>query len=222
MSVPKCLNLRMSRPVTPTAVWPRGPGGLTRSSLAAQNKELSCTPNTATVNAVYSTTEGRSLQYRQLLHTPDKHTWIQSLSNEFGRLAQGNDRVRGTNTIFFIPKSKIPAGRAPTYASIVVSIRPEKSETHRTRLTVGGNLINYPGEVSTDTADITTAKLLFNSVLSTPNAAFFGIDIKNFYLNTPMSRFEYVKLPISLISADIQEWYNLQNKVTDKHNRAQI
>ena len=33
---------------------------------------------------------------------------------------------------------------------------------------------------------ITTAKLLFNSIISTPNAKFMGINIKDFYLNTEM------------------------------------
>ena len=73
----------------------------------------------------------------------------------------------GTNTIFFIPKDKVPAGITVTYGRIVAEIRPQKAETHRTRLTVGGNLINSPGDVTTPTADLVTAKLIFNSVLST-------------------------------------------------------
>jgi hypothetical protein len=50
---------------------------------------------------------------------------------------------------------------------------------------VGGNLIDYPWEVATPTSDLTTAKLLFNSVISTPGAVFVVMGIKNFYLNTP-------------------------------------
>jgi hypothetical protein len=37
---------------------------------------------------------------------------------------------------------------------------------------VGGNLIDYPGEVATRTVDLTLAKILWNSVLSTPGAKF--------------------------------------------------
>jgi hypothetical protein len=44
---------------------------------------------------------------------------------------------------------------------------------------MGGNLIDSPGEVSTRTAGLTTAKILFNSVLSTEGAKFMGIDLKN-------------------------------------------
>jgi hypothetical protein len=57
---------------------------------------------------------------------------------------------------------------------------------------VGGNLIDYPGDVSTKTADLTTAKILFNRILSTPKAKFMGIDLKNFYLNTPLDCYEYM------------------------------
>ena len=72
-----------------------------------------------------------------------------------------------TNTIFFIPKDKVPAGRTLTYGRIVAKIRPQKAETYPTRLTVGGNLIHFPGDVTTPTADLITAKLISNSVLST-------------------------------------------------------
>ena len=46
----------------------------------------------------------------------------------------------GTNTIFFITKEKLPAGRTVTYGGILSRIIPQNSETHRTRLTVGVNL----------------------------------------------------------------------------------
>ena len=73
----------------------------------------------------------------------------------------------GTNTIFFIPKEKVPVGRTVTYGKILAEIRPQQSETHCTRLTVGGYLINFTGEVTTPTEYLITDKLIFNSVLST-------------------------------------------------------
>ena len=42
------------------------------------------------------------------------------------------------------------------------------------------------------------------------------IDIKDFYLMTPMERYEYFKMKIDLIPEDIIEEYNLQNKVDDR------
>ena len=95
----------------------------------------------------------------------------------------------GTNTIFFITKDKVPAGRTVTYGRIVAEIRPQKAETHRTRLTVGGNLVHFPGDVTTPTADLITAKLVFNSVLSTKNSKFMCADTASFYLDNPMNRY---------------------------------
>jgi hypothetical protein len=80
---------------------------------------------------------------------------------------------------------------------------------NHTCLTVGGNLIDYPYDVSTPTANITTAKIVFNSVISTPNAKFMGLDIKDFYLYTEMARFEYMRLPIDIIPQEIIHQYNL-------------
>jgi hypothetical protein len=96
----------------------------------------------------------------------------------------------GTETIFFIQKHQAPPDWTVTYGRICVNIRPQKEETHRTQLTVGGNLIKYPDDVSTPTANFTTAKILFNSVISTPNAKFMTADIKDFYLNTEMECYE--------------------------------
>eukprot|EP00957_Ditylum_brightwellii_P039758 3010096-Ditylum_brightwellii.AAC.1 len=64
----------------------------------------------------------------------------------------------------------IPDNRTVTYARIVVDHCPQKKDPNRVQITIGGNLINYPGDVATSTADLITTKLLRNSVLSTPGA----------------------------------------------------
>jgi CO/xanthine dehydrogenase FAD-binding subunit len=83
----------------------------------------------------------------------------------------------------------------------------------RTRITVGGNLINYPRVCGTPTADLLPVKLLFNSVISTPNAKTMSIDIKDFYLCTPMKRYKYIQMKIKLFLEDIIQEYDLRNKV---------
>eukprot|EP00957_Ditylum_brightwellii_P071981 5470775-Ditylum_brightwellii.AAC.1 len=57
-----------------------------------------------------------------------------------------------------------------------------------------------------------TYQLMPNSVVSTPNAKFMMIDIKDFYLNTPMPRFEYMRLKLSNLPADFVTQYNLAAK----------
>jgi hypothetical protein len=177
-------------------------------------------------NAVLDPDTGQAMEYRDLIKSPKtKATWTRSYANELGRLAQGvGNRMKGTNTIFFMPYDDIPQDRRKdvTYGRIVVDVRPQKTEPERTRLTVGGNLINYPGDVSTATSDLTTAKLVINSVLSTPNAKYAGLDINNFYLGTPMSRYEYMRLPIALIPDEIIEQYNLLPLVRNGHVHVEI
>jgi hypothetical protein len=135
--------------------------------------------------------------------------WQRSNAEEIGRLAQGYGDVKGTNTMVFIPVSAIPSGRKATYLRVVVAMRPEKANPRRVRWTVGGDKVEYPFDVSTKTADLTTAKLLFNSVLSTPGAKFMATDLKDFYLGTPMTRYEYMRIPISMLPDAIIEQYQL-------------
>ena len=57
------------------------------------------------------------------------------------------------------------------------------------------------------TANITTAKLLFNSTVSTKGAKFMCCNIKNFYLGTLMERYKYIRIPINLIPSETIEEY---------------
>ena len=101
-----------------------------------------------------------------------------------------------------------------TYGCIVVNYCPKNSNHNRVRLTVGGYCINYPGDCGTPTANMLTVKLLLNSVISTKGANFMSIDIKDFYLNTPMSRYKYMRLKIAELPQDFIDEYKLQDKKT--------
>jgi len=104
----------------------------------------------------------------------------------------------------------IPRTQTITYARVVVDFCPQKADPYRIRITAGGNLINYPGELSTRTVDLTTSKLMWNSVLSTEGARYISLDIKNFYLSVPLDRYEYLKMPLTLFPEWIIEQYNLR------------
>ena len=90
----------------------------------------------------------------------------------------------------------IPADRVVTYARVVVDFRPQKEEPNCVRITAGGDLIVYPDELTTRTADLTVSKILWNSVLSTDDAKYATLDIANFYLGTPLDKYEYIKMPL--------------------------
>jgi hypothetical protein len=70
---------------------------------------------------------------------------------------------------------------------------------------MGGNLVNYPDNCGTPTADIITVKLLLNSIISTNNVKFTTIDLKDFYLMTPMRRYEYFRMKLDLFPNNIIE-----------------
>jgi hypothetical protein len=80
---------------------------------------------------------------------------------------------------------------------------------------VGGDRLDYSGAVATSTADITTFKIIINITLSTEDAAMIMMDIKNYYLGTPMPRFEYMKMVLSRFPEEILHKYNLNALAVD-------
>ena len=162
---------------------------------------------------------GKLLEYRHLVSNhKTRSTWMHSYGNEISRLAPGMPgRNTGTNTIVFIKKKQVPQDRAKdvTYGLITCLVRPEKiDKPNMTRLVAGGDRVHYPGDAGTPTADLLTVKLLPNSIISTPNAKFMTMDIKDFYLNTPMARYEYMRLRLSDMPEDVIAHYRLNEIAT--------
>jgi hypothetical protein len=77
-------------------------------------------------------------------------------------------------------KLAVAAGKIFTYMNPVVDYRPQKEDPYRIRITAGGNLINYESNASVRTADLDTAKLHWNSVISTPLARYMCLNIITF------------------------------------------
>jgi hypothetical protein len=55
----------------------------------------------------------------------------------------------------------------------------------------------------------------WNSVISTPTSRYCTIDIKDFYLNSKLEEYEYMRLPVDLIPNEIMDLYNLHDLVCD-------
>ncbi len=163
--------------------------------------------------------QGELLEYHHLIANPKTcATWTNSYGNKLGWLAQGMlGQVMGTDTVFFIPKDKVPRARAKDikYSLITCLIRPEKTdEPNRTRLVAGGDRVHYPFDAGTPTTDLLTIKLLITRVISTPEARFFTMDIKNFYLCTPMRKCEYMQLKLSNMPGNVIAHYHLLDIAT--------
>ena len=145
---------------------------------------------------VYPTMKETIIKYQKLIDEPFlRNVWVKTMYKELGCLAQGYKDVKGTDTIRFIERDEITTiltDRTVTYAQIVVYYREQKVYSNCVRLTVGGNLIEYPYELTTRTVDVTNSKVMWNSVISTNGVQYACADMKNFYLNTPLGHFEYM------------------------------
>jgi hypothetical protein len=78
---------------------------------------------------------------------------------------------------------------------MVVDYQPQKEEPKWIGIAVGGNLFTYKGNMSTQTANLTTPKQLWNSVLSIDGARYMCINIK-----FSISRQPWIIMPSSLVS----------------------
>jgi hypothetical protein len=167
-------------------------------------------------NAVIHPVTGKEMEYMALMKDPQlQPLWTRGFGNECGRLFQGIRDIPGTDTCFFITLTSIPKDRKITYGKMVCDYKPHKKEKERVRLTVGGDILDYSGDVATSTAKSTTFKILINSTLSTEDAAMMIMDIKNYYLGTPLPRFEYMKMLLSRFPEEIVQKYNLNALAVD-------
>jgi hypothetical protein len=170
------------------------------------------------LNTVLNMDTGKLMEMKHLLVNPKyKEVWGQLYTTELGRLAQGIPGVsKGTDTIVFIRRNKVPIDQIKdiTYGCVCVNYRPEKDDPNRTCLTVGGNRVNYSGDCGMPTDDMVMVKLHLNSVISTKRARYCTIDLKDFYLMTPMTCPEFMRMKIKALPAKIIKLSKLNNKAT--------
>jgi hypothetical protein len=162
-------------------------------------------------NAVVHPFTGKEMEYTAIMKDPTLNTlWKRGFGNEAGRLFQGICDIQGTKTCFFVELKKTPKDAQITYGKKLCDYKPHKEEKERVRLTVGGDTFDYSGGVVTSTADITTFKNLINSTLSTKDTEMKLMDIKKYYLGTPLPRYEYMRMLLSIFPKEIINKYNLR------------
>ena len=99
--------------------------------------------------------------WKDLAHHPDttiSWRWRRSGINEFAHLFQGYKDVEGMDVLDWIYKTEVPNNKKVTYPCYTVDYRPKKDEPYRTRITAGGNLLDYFGDTTTHTASMETIK----------------------------------------------------------------
>jgi len=149
-------------------------------------------------NAVLNiTAAGQVLNYRTAITGPDAEDWRRSEDKEWARL------IRQTATIAPVHYREIPSERRKDISYYNPQVREKIKDgvvDRRVRGTYGGDRCNYPGDVTARTASLETVKVLLQSVVSTPGAAFLTADIVDFYLNSTLERAEYLRVQRRFLS----------------------
>ncbi len=76
----------------------------------------------------------------------------------------------------------------------------------------------HHGNVSMPTVEMMTVKMHLNSVISTKGAQYCTFNLKDFYLNMPMERPEYMWMKLSDLPQEFVGLYNLTKIAEDNGN----
>jgi hypothetical protein len=154
-------------------VWDNSNPNYTPRNLRPKEKTNASNLEHLAMPMVHPTTGETITSYKKLMHDPaTRDIWQTTFGKDFGGMAQGDNKTgqQGTNSIFVMNHKDIlhiPNDHTIAYARVVIGFCPQKLDPHQLWIMAGGNLINYPGELMTKMADLTTSKLMWNSVLST-------------------------------------------------------
>ena len=127
---------------------------------------------------------------------------------------QGWKDVKGMNTLFAIHRHNVPTNKTISHIRMVAAFHTQKPDTHRIHITIRGNKISVKYHIRTPTADLSTAKIIINSTLSTRGARWAGFDLVNMYLNTNLKDYESLRVHTYQIPEEFIQEYNLQQFVT--------
>ncbi len=105
-----------------------------------------------------------------------------------------------SGTLRPIYKHDIPPDKTATYVNPVCSekLRDEGDIKFRTRATIGGDKIDYPFNTTAVTANLESIKILLNAMVS-DNGQLTTVDLEDFYLGTPLSFPEYIRIPTKFV-----------------------
>jgi hypothetical protein len=184
--------------------------------------DLEASQSTPFIGVAMNPDTSKLCEYNALAQLLIGEQWKRAFCIKWGRLFQGYQAqdpkysvTQPMNTCQLIRPGDMPRGKKATYIRIVADYREQKADPYRVQCTMGGNLINFPGDKSTRSADLVTSKCLINNIISTPGARAACTDIKDFYLNNPLPHSEYARFWQEDIPDEIWIQYNLAQWVTD-------
>ena len=121
----------------------------------------------------------------------------------------------GTNKPIHARDQPADRRKDTTYYNPEVRVKLKDNKIHRrVRGTIRGNLIHALGNDSARTADLEVHKALFNSTMT--------VDITDFYLNHPLERPEYYRLPAKHIPPSVLDEFDLHQYIDNGHILMQV
>ena len=176
----------------------------TQSELTSQPMPHHHLPSVFPTRPLNLNDDGTPINYRKSHSGPHAAYWARADGEEIERLF-----VTGTIEPEFF--RDIPADRVITYVNpiCVEKTNEDGSIKFRTRLTIGGDRIEYPYDTAAVTAEMDAIKILLNCMIS-EDANLSTIDITDFYLGTDLPHPEYIRIPRNLIPEKVISFYGLQ------------
>lgn len=170
----------------------------------------------AAVRALNLDDQGRPLTYRKVMRGPDAEAWLEKTVEEYVRL------LDETKSIKPILRKDQPFDRRKDTTYVKATVREKYNSDgtikRRVRAVAGGDRINYPYEVSAKTAELVTFKVLIQAAVSERRKGggkFCTMDIKDFYIQAPLLRPEYIRIHRSAIPEEVMVRFNLEAFVED-------
>jgi hypothetical protein len=161
--------------------------------------------------------QGRPLSYNAAMQGPDRTLW------EDGQAAEWTRLVDETKCLIFVAPDALPAGRKASYHNPQpkLKVRAGGHIEYRIRSTYGGDKGDFHGPTRAETADMSTLKILLNATVS-EGARFMTIDIRDFYLGTPLDRYEYMWVPVKHLPMATRDQYKLHDLIKDGKVLAEV
>ena len=181
--------------IAPNASFPRKSTSAKTRPIPPLTRSKTTACAAATTASLNLAPDGTQLTNAKATCGDEKAQWRKAEEEEFDRLFFSKTRApihskdqphdRHGDTSYYNPQIK-------------EKLDSNGDKTFRVRGTIGGDQMNYPGEISADTAAMPVVKLLLQSVIS-DDLKWMALDIKDYYLNTPLPRAEYIRIQRKLI-----------------------
>lgn len=156
-----------------------------------------------------------------------RERWQKSSTKEHGSLFQGFGETEGKNVCQWVQKQDVLRGEKVTCPRTAADYGPEKVDSpRRTRITAGGDKLDYDGETMVNSADYTVIKCHWNSMLSSPGCKHATMDAGNMCLesNLPKSRnvrFKPKQIPVAMqMQCNLAQLVYLSGYVYARINKA--